>query len=76
KCGACHTGEPQTEPVSKPNFVDYYPETQKNSVYGGKVFERIKIRAVDLGTMPQGGSLSDYEKSLISSWVAAGAAEK
>lgn len=34
--------------------------------------DRIKERAVDLGTMPQSGPLSQTEKNIISNWIAAG----
>ena len=33
---------------------------------------RIKVRAVDLGTMPQSGPLSQADKNIISDWIAAG----
>ena len=33
---------------------------------------RIKVRAVDLGTMPVGGSLTQAEKDKITAWVTAG----
>lgn len=36
---------------------------------------RIKVRAVDIGDMPQGGpSLSQTEKAIITDWIAAGGA--
>lgn len=34
--------------------------------------DRIKIRAVDEGTMPQGGSLTAAQKTTISNWINAG----
>jgi len=33
---------------------------------------RIKVRAVDEGTMPQAGPLTQAEKDIISTWIAAG----
>ena len=35
---------------------------------------RIKVRAVDEGTMPQTGTLAQSEKDVISNWIAAGGA--
>lgn len=34
--------------------------------------DRIKVRAVDLGTMPPGGSLSQSQKDIITNWINAG----
>lgn len=76
QCVPCHQGAPRPEPVSgQPHFVNNYTETQKTSEKGGKVFERIKIRAVDQGTMPPSGPLSETDKKLIADWVKDGAIE-
>jgi cysteine-rich repeat protein len=80
KCGGttCHTGEPQSEPVVKPNFVDFYPETQKDSSVSGKVYERIKYNCIDNNLMPKTPSplLKQYEKDIILNWINSGAKEK
>lgn len=61
RCASCHAPGGQ-QPV--PNFtVDCNIVT--NSA-------RIRERAVVLGTMPPGGSLSDAEKNIISAWITAG----
>lgn len=44
---------------------------ENNSVIASNS-SRIKTAAVDLGTMPPGGSLSATDKSKITEWVAAG----
>ena len=61
KCVSCHAPGGQ-QPV--PNFT-----IDCNIVTSGA---RIRERAVVLGTMPPGGSLTQAEKDIISTWITAG----
>lgn len=61
KCQSCHNNTVQNGGMNW--------EVECNIVAHG---DRIKVRAVDLGTMPQSGPLPQAEKNIISDWIAAG----
>ncbi len=61
KCRSCHNSTVQ-------NGVMNW-EVDCNIVTNS---DRIKVRVVDLGTMPQSGPLPQSEKNIISNWIAAG----
>ncbi len=61
KCQSCHNNTVQNGGMNW--------EIECNIVTNS---DRIKVRAVDLGTMPQSGPLSQTEKNIISDWIAAG----
>ena len=65
RCFPCHTDPPK---FGAPNALANYQQALAFD-------QRIVVRAVQEGTMPPGGGMTDEEKALISAWVAAGSPE-
>lgn len=64
-CTSCHGAPPR---FGAPNSLVEYAQARG-------LANRIQVRAVQEGSMPPGGGLSDAEKGLIDAWISGGLAE-